>query len=103
MKQILKDAFKSDEFQQHLEDVIAVDDKVDVSEIPDQIILVEAHYILGKFTGESGGFEQEQDYQGENGPELKKWAVKNVKALRAFIKKYDPDYTNKPTYVRGAA
>jgi hypothetical protein len=103
MKQILKDAFKSDELKQQLEDVIAVDDKIDVSEIPNQTIIEEAHYVLGKFTGESGGFEQEQDYQGENGPELKKWAVKNVRALRAFIKKYDAKHVSKPAYVRSAA
>ena len=103
MKQILKDAFKSDELKQQLEDVIAVDDKIDVSEIPDQTILEEAHYVLGKFTGESGGFGQEEDFNGENGPEMKKWAVKNVKALRAFIKKYDAQHASKPVYVRSAA
>ena len=103
MKKILIDAFKSDELKQQLEDVIAVDDKVDVGDIPDATILQEAHYVLGKFTGESGGFEQEADFNGDNGPELKTWARKNVKSLRAFIKKYDPQCVEKPGYVRQPA
>jgi hypothetical protein len=90
LKQILKDAFKSDELQHQLEDVIAVDDKVDVKDIPDATILAEAHFVLGKFTGASGGFEQEDDYSGANGRDLQRWAVKNVRALQTFLKKYDP-------------
>ena len=103
MKKILEDAFKSDELQQQLEEVIAVDDRVAVEDIPDATIIEEAHYVLGKFTGESGGFGQEDDYRGENGPEMKRWAVKNVKSLRTFIKKWDPQGAGKPYYVRKTA
>lgn len=100
MSKILQDAFKSDELKQHLEDVIAVDDKIAVDQIPEKTIIAEAHYILGKFTGASGGYEQEEDYNGSNGPEMRSWARKNVKALRAFLKKYDPSNANKPSYLR---
>ena len=99
MKKILEDAFKSDELQQQLEEVIAVDDRVAVEDIPDATIIEEAHYVLGKFTGESGGFEQEDDYRGENGPEMKRWAAKNVKSLRVFLNKYDPQGAQKPDYL----
>lgn len=89
MKQILKEAFKSSELQYSLEEVIAVDDKIDVEEIPDAEIIKEAKYVLGKFTGESVGFEQEDDYKGNNGPEQQAWARKEVAALKQLLKKYD--------------
>jgi hypothetical protein len=89
MKQILKDAFKSSELQYSLEHVIAVDDKIDVQEIPGAEVIKEAKYVLGKFTGASVGFEQEEDYKGENGPEQQAWAKKEVAALKRLLKKYD--------------
>ena len=89
MKQILKDAFKSSELQYSLEDVIAVDDKIDVEKIPDAEIIKEAKYVLGKFTGASVGFEQEDDYKGHNGAEQQAWAMKEVAALKMLLKKYD--------------
>lgn len=100
MKKILVSAFKSDELRYQLEEVIAVDDKIAVDEISDKTILEEAHFVLGKFTGQSGGFEQEDDYNGENGAEQRTWARKNVRVLKALIKKYDPRFINKPEYVK---
>jgi hypothetical protein len=88
MKQILKDAFKSDELELHLTEVIAKDEKLPVEQLSDQLILKEAKYVLGKFTGESGGFEQEEDLAGENGSEQQRWAKKEVAALRKFLKKH---------------
>lgn len=89
MKQILKDAFKSSELQYSLEDVIAVDDKISVEAIPDAEIIKEAKYVLGKFTGASVGFEQEDDYKGHNGPEQQAWARKEVAALKRLLVKYE--------------
>lgn len=100
MKKILIAAFRSDELKQQLEDVIAVDDKVAVEDISDATLIEEAHFVLGKFTGASGGFEQEEDYNGENGPEQRTWARKNVRALRSFLLKYDPAKAGKPAYVK---
>lgn len=96
MKQILKDAFKSSELQYSLEDVIAVDDKIPVDAIPDATIVKEAKYVLGKFTGSSVGFEQEEDYKGNNGPEQKSWARKEVAALKKFLEKYDDAGARRP-------
>lgn len=89
MKKILRDAFKSEELRYNLEEVISHDDKIPVEEIPDKTIINEAKYVLGKFTGESGGFEQEEDYKGDNGPDQQRWAKKEVSALRRFLKKYE--------------
>ncbi len=89
LKPILKDSFKSDELQQHLTDVIAVDEKCKVEDLSDKLILSEAKYVLDKFVGNTG-FEQADDYSGDNGPEQKEWAGKNVAAIRKFLKKYEP-------------
>jgi hypothetical protein len=86
-RKILIDAFKSSELQYNLEEIISKDDKVPIEQIPDATIISEAKYVLEKFTG-GIGFEQESDYRGENGPEQKRWAMKEVKALRAFLKKH---------------
>lgn len=96
MKQLLKDAFKSSELQYNLQDVIAVDDKIKVEEIPDAEIIKEAKYVLGKFTGTSGGFEQEEDYKGQNGPEQQAWAKKEVAALKRLLAKYDDSGAIRP-------
>lgn len=89
MKSILKDAFTSDELEQHLTDVIATDDKCAVEDLADKLIVSEAKYVLDKFVG-NGGFEQADDYTGDNGPEQKVWAKKNVASIRKFLKKYEP-------------
>lgn len=85
-KQLLADAFKSDELKQHLEDVIAVDEKCDVSELSDDLIINEAKYNLDKFLG--GGFEQHEDWLGENGKDAQVWAKRNVAQIRRFLKKH---------------
>ena len=86
-KKLLKDAFKSDELQQHLTDVIAVDDKCAVEDLTDALIVSEAAYVLDKFTG-SGGFEQHEDWCGDNGKEMQVWARLNVAQIRRFLKKH---------------
>ena len=87
-RKILIDAFKSDELKYNLEEIISPDDGVPVDAIPDATIVEEARFVLGKFTGESGGFEQEGDLNGDHGPEQQKWARKEVRTLRSFLKKY---------------
>lgn len=88
MKSILKDAFKSDELEQHLTDVIAIDDKCAVDDLADKLIITEAKYVLDKFVGNSG-FGQADDHAGNNGPELRAWARKNVTAIRKFLAKHE--------------
>jgi hypothetical protein len=88
MKKILKDAFKSDELQEHLQNVIAVDDCVEVEILSDDTIIREAKYVLSKYLGGLGFFHQEE-YDGEHGKDQEKCAKKNVTAIKSFLKKYD--------------
>lgn len=96
MKKILIDAFKSSELEYHLTEIIAVDDKCEVNDIPDATIMKEAVYVLGKYTGASVGFEQEDDLKGRNGPEQQAEARKEVRALKRFLDKYDEQGAIKP-------
>ena len=89
---MLKSAFKSYELEQHLKDVIAVDDKCAVEDMSTELVLKEAQYVLDKFVGNTG-FDQASDYCGDNGPEAKKLALAEVAALRKFLKKYRPPPT----------
>lgn len=87
MRAIIKAAVAIDELAYSLE-CISTDDKKEIEDYTDAELLSEAKYVLGKFTGESLGFEQEQDLLGENGPEQKKWARGEVRKLNALIKKF---------------
>lgn len=87
MKQILKDAYKSDELQYQIREVIAVDDKIEPEDMSEHLIISEAEYVLSKFIGGTG-FEQEEEYRGEHGAEQQRWARANVRAIKAFLKKY---------------
>jgi hypothetical protein len=89
MHPLLRDALKSEELSYNLEEIIAVDDGVPIEDIPAPEIIREAKYVLGKFTGASGGFEQEEDYRGDNGPILQAWAKKEVRILKRLLDKYD--------------
>jgi hypothetical protein len=87
-RRIIKRALSIGELEISLQD-IAQDDGKTISEYSDEGIVDEAKYVLGKFTGESGGFSQEEDLLGDNGPEQKKWARSEVAKLRRFIKTFD--------------
>jgi hypothetical protein len=87
MKQILKDAYKSSELHHHITEVIAVDDKCEPEDIPESFIISEAEYVLSKYIG-GIGFEHEEEYNGHRGDEAQKDAKQNVKAIKAFLKKY---------------
>ena len=88
MRRILRDAFRSDELQYQLCEVIAVDDKCPVESLPDAVIIEEAAFVLSKYTDAAQGFFHHAELQGDEGPELKRAARANVKALRAFLAKY---------------
>jgi hypothetical protein len=84
---ILKAAFKSSELQDHLVNVICVDDKIDPENLSTETIVKEAKYILSKYIG-GEGFCQEEEYQGDRGEEAQIEAMKQVRILRSFLKKY---------------
>lgn len=90
---------RSEELSYNLNEIISVDDKVAVENIPDLEIRNEAKYVLDKFLGD-GGFEQADDYNGNNGPELQKWAKKEVATLRKFLAKYSEDGSSIPKAVK---
>jgi hypothetical protein len=43
--------------------------------------------VLDKYTG-GIGFVHEEEYNGEHGPEAQAEAVRNVKAIKRFLKRY---------------
>lgn len=87
MRQILKDAYKSDEAFYQLAEIDAVDEKKDPEEFTDEFIIKEVRFCLEKYKG-GIGFEHEEELAGERGREAQKAAKKNVRALEAFLKKY---------------
>jgi len=88
MTPMLKDALAIDELNYDLTEIIAVDDRCAVEDIPDETILGEAIYVLEKFTSPVQGFLHHDCLMGRDGAEEQRWARKNVKQLKAFIKKY---------------
>jgi hypothetical protein len=85
---MLKDALAIDELNYNLNEIIAVDDRCAVEDIPDDTILGEAVYVLEKFTSPVQGFFHHDCLMGRDGADEQRWARKNVKQLKAFIKKY---------------
>jgi hypothetical protein len=88
MTPMLKDALAIDELNYNLTEIIAVDDRCEVQDIPEDTILGEAIYVLDKFTNPMQGFFQHDCLMGKDGADEQRWARKNVKQLKAFIKKY---------------
>jgi len=88
MTPILKDALAIEELNYDLTEIIAVDDRCEVEDIPEDTILGEAIYVLEKFTSPVQGFFHHDCLMGRDGADEQRWARKNVKQLKAFIKKY---------------
>jgi len=89
MTPMLKDALAIDELSYNLNEIIAVDDRCAVEDIPDDTILGEAVYVLDKFTNPMQGFFHHDCLMGRDGADEQRWARKNVKQLKAFIRKYN--------------
>jgi hypothetical protein len=87
-QKLINDAFKSDEFEDHMLNVICVDDKCTPTDKTQKDFCSEARYVLAKYTG-GIGFDQESEYAGDRGKEAQKAAKRNVAALERFLKKYD--------------
>jgi hypothetical protein len=88
MRAIIKAAFKIDELAYDL-DNIATDDKKKVEDYTDSEILYEAKHVLGLFLDDTNPHWNNEDLHGENGLEQQKWAIGEVRKLKAFIKKYN--------------
>ena len=81
----LKDAFKSDELYISLE-TIATDDGKDIKDYTLQEVLNEARYVLSCFY--EGG-HCNNDWLNSDDKNERKGALKEVKALKSFINKYE--------------
>lgn len=87
MRPTIKAALAIDELAYTL-DNIATDDKVSVDSYTDEQIVSEAQYVLDLFVNPSQGHINHEAWVGDEGPEQKAWARKQVRQLKAFIKKY---------------
>jgi hypothetical protein len=87
MREIVKSAMAIDELAYSL-DNISIDDKVAVDSYPDEQIVKEAKYVLDLFVNPSQGHINNEALTGDEGPQQQVWARKQVRQLKAFIKKY---------------
>jgi hypothetical protein len=87
MRPIIKSALAIEELAYTL-DNISIDDKVSVESYTDEQIVNEAKYVLDLFVNPSQGHINHEAWIGDEGPEQKAWARKQVRQLKAFIKQY---------------
>ena len=87
-RQILKDIYWSDELIESLNN-ISHDDKCSIQDYSNQELVAEARYVLSCFY--EGGHNNNAALNGEHDePNFNRaWALKEVKALKKFIKKYE--------------
>ncbi len=85
-RQIIKDALKIDELAYNL-DNISTDDKVKIEDIPDDEVIGEAVYVLNLFF-EPGHINNTALVGEPDGDYNRKWALSEIRKLRAFLKKY---------------
>lgn len=81
------DAMKIDELAYTLNN-ISTDDKKAVADYAAFEVIEEAKYVLDLFINPSQGHINHDALIGEEGPDQQKWASKQVRQLRSFIKKY---------------
>jgi hypothetical protein len=87
MREIVKSAMAIDELAYSL-DNISTDDKVAVNSYPDEQIVKEAKYVLDLFVNPNQSHINNEALMGDEGPQQQVWARKQVRQLKAFIKKY---------------
>jgi len=83
---ILRAALAIDELSQTLENVCA-DTHRKVEDLPDEEIVGEAEYVLSCFH-EAGHINHEALFGAPDGPYDRKWALGEVRKLKALIRKY---------------
>jgi hypothetical protein len=84
---IYTDAMKIDELAYNLGN-ISHDDKKQVTDYSAEEIVSEARYVLGLFINPNEGHINNEALRGDEGPDQRHWARKQVRQLKAFIKKY---------------
>ena len=84
-RQIIKDALRIDELSYNL-DNISTDDKVKIEDIPDDEVIGEAVYVLSLFF-EPGHINNTALVGEDDSYYDRKWALLEIRKLRAFLKK----------------
>jgi hypothetical protein len=87
MRAVVKAAMSIDELAYTLEN-ISTDQRISVELLSDSEIVSEAKYVLDLFVNPSQAHINHEALLGDEGPEQRIWARKQVKQLKAFIKKY---------------
>ena len=93
MKKILEDALKIPELDSQLRDVDTADGNCELEDFSDYHIAKEADWKLICYVGDDTLYAEE--LIGEWGNELMLEARKNVRMLKAFVKKYPKDKQNR--------
>lgn len=70
-------------------DNIATDDRVAIDSYTDEQVISEAKYVLELFVDPGQGHINHEALNGAEGRQQQAWARKQVKLLKAFIRKYD--------------
>jgi len=81
------EATKIDELAYFL-DNISHDDKKQITDYTAAEIVAEAKYVLGLFLDPNEGHINNEALRGDEGPAQRQWARKQVRQLKAFIKKH---------------
>ena len=90
----VREALKCDRLQDQLYNVICVDDDCEPDEYSDWQLVSEAMYMRSLYF--EGGTVSHQEYRGDDGPEIKRQARKEVRQLTRFIDKWTPTLDRKP-------
>jgi hypothetical protein len=67
---------------------ISHDDKKQITDYTVAEIVAEAKYVLGLFVDPNEGHINNEALRGDEGPDQRRWAQKQVRQLKAFIKKH---------------
>jgi len=84
---IHKDAMKIDELAYTLGN-ISQDDKKPITAYTADEVVDEAKYVLNLFINSAYGHINHEALMGDEGADQQKWANRQVRQLRSFIKKY---------------
>mgnify|MGYP001029647830 CR=1 FL=1 len=94
-RECVRDALKCDRLKDQLLNVICVDDKCEPDDYSDRDLVSEAMYMLSLYF--ENGTLSRYEYLGEEGPEAKKQARKEVRQLKRFISKWKPTLKREPS------
>lgn len=89
------EALKCERLKDQLLNVICVDDKCEPDDYSDRDLVSEAMYLHSLYF--LFGTVSRQEYLGDDGPEMKKQARREVRQLKNFIDKWKPTLDSPPS------